>query len=791
MADQSIQIGDRANLERAEAIALGVNNVANHKSNNSTYNGGANIVAISFTSSPGGNEPLTRSQNRSFENRSLPPDISPGVDHTEEAIRCFRIMNDQLHQDILDVGVGPEQFLTNAEVISRWSRKRDEKISAELKDACIHWAKHLKKADKNNERVVRKFEKFVNKHLLHWIEALSWINKLDSADQSLKDGIAFLDSESTSTSSNTSKLLSEGQLLISNFRGLIKQTALHIYRTALPLMPNESVLYHKYSREMRNNLYRVLSCRPEDSHGIINRSRHQQSVSRIVFSCQPSTYFASWSGDVVTVWDSTTGTSCASFTDPGTPIALADNFNVGASSRESSVCLYNFLNQTTQTLPASAPVLRIALSSDGCRLAVGSSDGKIRLWDVGEDPVSVIRDIDGFECRNQEYCQLVFSPNESAGARLVFSSGHCGLGFLDASDGKRITNPCYPPAMHFTLVFSNDGSRLASLGKGKDEKHILTVWDVVNGVLLSIWASPGSFGSVLAISVDGSLIATGGDGHPLLLWSWNRGGTLTSDALPCHLSNRISYLAFSPTEHDMLVIGFVDADTALCDVNESSIVRTIPKHNLSAASFSPDRTRLATGYQDGTLDLRDMSSFWASCVMSRTKSAFVSILAFSPDCSRLASGFEDGTIRLWDTECPSQPLAIHQGHSVKVTALVFRLDGALFASWAADGIRIWDSNGSPFTDYHKFPNPGKLTSVAFSGIVLAAATVDGTILWDIRTWEKGLLLGSTFLSFSNPENGQSRLLASFNSDKDVRVWDIKANTRVAQSHFGDIQIPDG
>ena len=101
-------------------------------------------------------------------------------------------MNDQLHQDILDIGVDPAQFLKNAEVISRWSRKRDEKISKELEDACVHWGKHLREADRNSERLVKKFEKFINKHLLHWIETLSWINKLGSADLSLQDGIAFL-----------------------------------------------------------------------------------------------------------------------------------------------------------------------------------------------------------------------------------------------------------------------------------------------------------------------------------------------------------------------------------------------------------------------------------------------------------------------------------------------------------------------------------------------------------------------------------------------------------------------
>ncbi|KIL65142.1 hypothetical protein M378DRAFT_544291 [Amanita muscaria Koide BX008] len=798
---EAIQIGSHASFERAAATAVGANSVASYNSNNPTNVRGANIVAINIISSSGGNEPLIGFPNRLFENYSLGrlgPNTSPGVDHTQEAIRCFRIMNDQLQQDILDVGVDPAQFLTNAGVKRLWPTKRDKNISQALEYACTNWAKHLKEAKKNNKRLVKELENFVNKHLLHWIEALSWINKLSSADLSLEVGIAFL---SNPTLSYYSKLLFEGQQLISNFGDLIAQTALHIYRTALPLTPDESLLYQRYSREMRNNLCRVLCWRPEDSHRIITCSQYKQPVNHILFSCQPTTYFASWSGESVNVrdststvdmWDSTTGMSYARITDNW--IALADNFSAGASSRESSVFFYNFLDPNTPCMmfTASAPVLRIALSVDGRRIAAGSSDGKIKLWDGADG--SLIQDMDGFECANQEDCQFAFSPNGPAGARLVFSSRRGGLELQKAINGEHIANLNYQSTIHFNLVFSRSGSRLASLVKGKDEKHILTVWNVVNGALIG--ASPGSVGSVLAISADGLIIATGGDGHSLQLWSRNRGSRrnrwdtfkLSYDT-PSDLDSwdRISCLAFS--QDNLLVIGFTDANSVLYDVKQRFIVIRIPKHNPSAASFSLDCTRLAIGYPDGTLRLWYISGFKESRYMSRRKSAPVSIMAFSPDCSRLASGFEDGTVRLWDTEYPSQPLMIHKSHSVKVTALAFRLDGLSFASGAVDGtIRLWDSNGVGSTDLFQFPTHGELTSVAFSGFVLAAATEYETILWDIETGEHGLLckLGSTLLAFSNPNHEQSRLLASFNRcHNEVMVWDIVPSTCIAQ--FSDTQ----
>ncbi|KIL65139.1 hypothetical protein M378DRAFT_162398 [Amanita muscaria Koide BX008] len=56
MADQSIQIGDHANLQRAAAIALGVNSLASYNSNNPTNITGSSIVAVNLTPPPGGSE---------------------------------------------------------------------------------------------------------------------------------------------------------------------------------------------------------------------------------------------------------------------------------------------------------------------------------------------------------------------------------------------------------------------------------------------------------------------------------------------------------------------------------------------------------------------------------------------------------------------------------------------------------------------------------------------------------------------------------------------------------------
>src|SRR6266702_5985515 len=65
-------------------------------------------------------------------------------------------------------------------------------------------------------------------------------------------------------------------------------------------------------------------------------------------------------------------------------------------------------------------------------------------------------------------------------------------------------------------------------------------------------------------------------------------------------------------------------------------------------------------------------------------------IAFSPDGKLLASGGEDQTVRLWDVSS-GQCLKILQGHTHRVRSVAFSPDSDVLASGSEDQtVRLWD-----------------------------------------------------------------------------------------------------
>lgn len=103
--------------------------------------------------------------------------IEVGKHHARITLRCFQIMNKQLRTNICGLEF-PSNFLDNDQV----RHLTDEKISLELRYACMHWATHLRNADLYDQiPIMMLLESFSFTHLLHWLEVLSLIGQLQAA----------------------------------------------------------------------------------------------------------------------------------------------------------------------------------------------------------------------------------------------------------------------------------------------------------------------------------------------------------------------------------------------------------------------------------------------------------------------------------------------------------------------------------------------------------------------------------------------------------------------------------
>lgn len=102
-------------------------------------------------------------------------DLNFWVDETQAhralAESCMRLMTASLKQDICEVGT-PSVLLTDIAV-----GRVEQCIPPEVQYACLYWIQHLRKSGSqlyDNDET----HQFLQAHLLHWLEALSWMRKV-------------------------------------------------------------------------------------------------------------------------------------------------------------------------------------------------------------------------------------------------------------------------------------------------------------------------------------------------------------------------------------------------------------------------------------------------------------------------------------------------------------------------------------------------------------------------------------------------------------------------------------
>lgn len=99
--------------------------------------------------------------------------IDECVVHQEIFDRCLSIMG-SLKQDICDVGD------TTTHCLDISSDRIDKSLTPALQYVCLYWVHHLYKLDDVAVNL-EKIQEFLNEHLLHWIEALSFMDMCTEA----------------------------------------------------------------------------------------------------------------------------------------------------------------------------------------------------------------------------------------------------------------------------------------------------------------------------------------------------------------------------------------------------------------------------------------------------------------------------------------------------------------------------------------------------------------------------------------------------------------------------------
>jgi WD40 repeat protein len=232
-----------------------------------------------------------------------------------------------------------------------------------------------------------------------------------------------------------------------------------------------------------------------------------------------------------------------------------------------------------QTLAGhSNSVMAVAYSLDGQRIASGSNDNIVRVWDAttGQMEQTLIGHSDWVSA-------VAFSPN---GRRIVSGSGDKTVRVWDVIMGQMEQTLTGHSHLIRAVTFSPDGQRIA-LGSGD---NTIRVWDATSGQVEQTLIGHSHLVSVVTFSPNGRRIASGFSDNTIRVWDATTGQieqTLTGQ------SDSVYAVAFSP-DGRRIASGSGDNTVGVWDVNGQIYQEVRTFKPVLKSRFSANGTYLVT-----------------------------------------------------------------------------------------------------------------------------------------------------------------------------------------------------
>ena len=552
-----------------------------------------------------------------------------------------------------------------------------------------------------------------------------------------------------------------------------------------------------------------------ESPGLLRILRHDQNTLAVAMTGDGKKVISGSSDGTLRVWDLENGKLLWIVNDHQgsvSGIALANDGRLGISgSSDHTLILWDIEKKITlQTVVLDQAVSAVALSEDGSLAAVGLKDGtlQVRKLDTSEE-------VECYQLHEQpaEIRSLAFIANN----RLAMGSSDSRIRIWDLAE-KRCIHTLEHGGVFETMAVSADGCRLVSAGH-----EGWKVWNLDTCLLERTFKGYGIV-FCLALSKDGRLALAGTKDLIVEVWDaidWQLDGFLEGH------DNSIFGLALSP---DGTRLVSASDDLYIWDVNQVrktnfdswSMQRG---HKIMVNSIALNRTgeKAISGSWDGTLRLWDVSNgnelsvfpsdmypeypyqvayredgccieieTWRGQIWDRQGNlttidplpAFgVGPIALSGDGKKVMLGDADGHLLIWDFKIEGEVRELI-GQSGHIYDIMMTYDGSRAVSSSGDGtVILWDL--TRLVKLKQFTANASLVTTDGQR-VLAAMRDNNLIAWDEEREIPHLLVGHADQINAMGITSDGRGAVSGSRDGTLIVWDLTRYREVA--YFDEFKI---
>ncbi|RJE26741.1 NACHT domain protein, partial [Aspergillus sclerotialis] len=369
--------------------------------------------------------------------------------HKDIAKSCLRTMQNHLRKDICGLSSpGARRADVDPQGIHQY-------LPPELQYSCRYWIHHLKQSQAvcpeiDNVRL------FLQKHFLHWVEAMSLLGLISEVVGMLD--VLYI--ELPDDNSVLANFLHDAKRFVLKNRQIVDEAPLQIYYAGLVFAPRISIIRTEFKQDLPSWICHFPRITEKWSAELQTLEGHSGIVNSVTFSPNGRLLASGSSDRTVRLWDPAAGVLQQTLEGHALPVSSVafspDGRLLASGSDDKTVRLWVPVTGALQrTLEGHlGRVNSVAFSPDGWLLASSSFDKTVRLWDTATGALQQTLEGDALPVSS-----VVFSPN---GRLLASGSSDRTVRLWDTATGALQQTLEGHSRKAYSVNFSPDGRLLTS-----------------------------------------------------------------------------------------------------------------------------------------------------------------------------------------------------------------------------------------------------------------------------------------------------------------------------------------